>query len=135
MIIKITPDKERAKSILKMTELREEALVKLERIKAYPTIIAENYYEIMKELCTAIGLVKGYKTVGENAHKEIINFVKRYLKFEEFDIEIMQDLRIRRNKSSYEGKPIEEIYLENKKTHILNIIIKLRKILNEILET
>ena len=132
MMIKINPDKERAGSILKIVENREKFLREIEKINAYSTIIAENYYEIIKEICMAIGLAEGYKAIGENAHKDAINLVKRY-GFTESDIEIMQDLRIRRNKSSYEGKPIEKIYLENKKQDLLNIIEKLKMLLQKLL--
>ncbi len=129
MIIKVFPDKEKAKSIFQMAESRKKFLDNLEKIKAYPTMIAESYYEIIKEFCTAIMLMGGYKAIGENAHKEIIDFIGRYEKFGGFEIEIIQDLRIRRNKSSYEGKPIGQVYLENKGDVLLKIINKLGEIL------
>ena len=127
------PDKERAKSIFEMVFSRERFLKELEKISAPSTIMAENYYEIVKELCVSIGLAEGYKAIGENAHKDIINFVKKYA-FNEYEIEIMQDLRTRRNKSSYEGKPIEEIYLSNVKADLQKIISKLKSVLNKMLE-
>lgn len=43
----------------------------------------------------------------------------------------MNDLRIKRNKSSYEGKEIDASYLENKKDKLLDIINKLEIILNK----
>lgn len=136
-MIKISPDKERAKSIFEMVQSREQFLKDLENIKektnTYPTIIAENYYEIIKELCVAIALIEGYKAVGENTHKDAINFVKKY-GFDEYEIEIMQDLRIRRNKSSYEGKMIEEVYLTNIKADLSKVIFKLKNILNDLLK-
>lgn len=132
-MIKIFPDRERAKSIFEMVILRENFIKDLEKNKAYPTIIAENYYEIVKELCVAIALAEGYKTIGENAHKDAIHFVEKH-GFKEDEIRIMQDLRIRRNKSSYEGKPIEEIYLSNTKADLLKIISKLKDILKDLLE-
>lgn len=135
MIIKITHDKERAKSILQIVETRKRFLKDLKNIKTYSTIIAENYYEIIKELCVAIGLAEGYKAIGDKAHKEIIDFVKKYKRLDESEIEIMQDIRIRRNKSSYEGKPIEEIYLENIKTDLIVIIEKLEVILKNLLKS
>ena len=134
MIIKITSDKERAKSRLAMIAPREKVLEELEKIKAYPTKIAEDYYEIIKELCVAIGLVWGFKTIGENAHKEIMEIASKYGEFERADIEIIQDLRVRRNKSSYEGKPIEQIYLDNNKDDLSRIINKLKGVLNNLLE-
>lgn len=132
-MIKIFPDKEKAESILKMVKSREQFLKDLEKMKAYPTIIAENYYEIIKELCMAIALAEGYKAIGENTYKDTINFVKKH-DFSESEIEIMQDLRLRRNKSSYEGKTIEESYLINMKEDLLKIIFKLKKVLNSLLK-
>lgn len=126
MKIKITQDKERANSIVKMVERRERSLKDLERIKTDSTIIAESYYEVIKELCTAIALLEGYKFVGENAHKELIDFIGKGKNLETFYIQIIQDLRARRNKSAYEGRPIEEIYLESKKETLLKIITKLK---------
>jgi len=134
MKIKITPDREKASSILKMIETREKFLIETIRLKAPATIIAESYYEIIKEVFTALLLLEGYKFIGENAHKELIDFVKKYKKFDEFEIETIQDLRIKRNKSSYEGKPIEEVYLENKKEILLKIIEKSKLLLKSKLE-
>ena len=117
--------------MLQMAESREAFLKSLKNVETYATIISENYYEIIKELCIAIGFAEGYKAIGENAHKESITFVRRYKTFNDEDLEVMQDLRIRRNKSSYEGKPIEEIYLRNRRKDLLEIIEKLKKTLRE----
>lgn len=133
MIIKITPDKERARSMLQMAESRRGFLKSFKHPEAYATITVENYYEIIKELCLAIGFVEGYKCIGENAHKESIQLMKRYKVFTTEDIEMMQDLRIRRNKSSYEGKPVEPIYLKNKEKDLLAVIEKLKRTLRELL--
>ena len=132
-MIKIMPDKERAKSIFEIVKVREQSLKEIEKINADSTIIAENYYEIIKELCIATALTEGYKAIGENAHKDAINFVKKH-QFNESEIEIMQDLRLRRNKSSYEGKPIEKVYLTNVKEDLLKIIFKLKNVLNDLLK-
>ena len=127
------PDKERAKSIFEIVKVREQSLKEIEKINAYSTIIAENYYEIIKELCMAIALTEGYKAIGENAHKDAINYVEK-CGFDEYEIGTMQDLRVRRNKSSYEGKPIEEIYLTNTRADLLKLISNLKSILKEIIE-
>ena len=134
MIIKVFPDKEKAKSILEMANSREEFLKEIGKTKAYSTIVPENYYEVIKELCLAIILTDGYKATGENAHKELIDFMRKYKEFNDFEIETIQDLRIRRNKSTYEGKPIEQIYLENKMDILIKIISKLKKILERKLD-
>jgi hypothetical protein len=126
MMHKIFPDKEKAKSIFNMALEREKSISDLKHTK-FATIVTENYYEIIKELATAILLLNGIKAVGENAHKEIINSMKKHAKFNDEDISVLQDLRLKRNKSMYEGKQINSSYLENNKEDLLKIINKLKK--------
>jgi hypothetical protein len=113
MIIKITPDTERAKSILEMAENTEatigQILIKI-GIKNNQNIIAREYYEVIRELATGILLVEGIKIIGENAHKETIDSLSSYKEISEDEILLLQDLRIKRNKSSYEGRPIILIF-------------------------
>ncbi len=127
MIHKVFPDIEKTKSIFKMALEREKSLLKLD-YKLFATIIAENYYEIIKELSTALLLLEGIKFVGENAHKEIIDGMKKYADFSEEEISISQDLRIIRNKSMYECRQVNPLYLENNRYNLLKIIDKLKKI-------
>jgi hypothetical protein len=126
MLHKIFPDKEKANSIFNMALEREKIFSSLK--VTYPTIIAENYYEIIKELSSALLLLKGFKAVGENAHKIIIDNLSEFADFNSYDISLLQDLRIKRNKSQYEGKPFDESYLLNKKSDLLLIIDKLKKL-------
>lgn len=129
MLIKVAPDREKAKSMMGLIKDREEFISSVKDAK-FSTIIAENYYEIIKELATAILLSDGFKTIGENAHKLLIEALSQYKEMDEGEIRIIDDLRIRRNKSAYEGKPIDSTYLENKKGKLLEIISKLKKLLN-----
>ncbi len=131
-MIKINPDKEKAKSILNIVALRENFLKGLKNKNEYSTIIAENYYEIIKELCISIALTEGYKAIGDSAHKDTISYIKKH-GISEADIDIIQNLRIKRNKSSYEGKIIEKTYLENNREDLIRIISDLRSILKKIL--
>jgi hypothetical protein len=130
MMIKISPDKEKAKSIYSMALEREKFVREMGKNARYPTIIADSYYEIIKELCTAIGLSAGYKCIGENAHKDLIDSMKKH-GLSDDEMVIVHDLRIKRNKSSYEGKQIEKIYLENNEGKLIKIIGRLKKILGE----
>ncbi len=131
MIINIFPDKEKVNSMMKLIEERMEFLKTLEEKNKFSTMIAENYYEIIKELGTAMLIIKGKKTIGENAHKEIIEYLLKEKEINEEEADIIQDLRIKRNKSLYEGKKIEEIYLENKKLELKQIIEKLKRIIQD----
>jgi hypothetical protein len=129
MIIRITPDKEKARSMINMIKDREIFLSSVD-IGKFSTIAAENYYEIIKELASVTLLLDGYKATGENAHKDLIDYLNNYKEITEEEIIIMDDLRIKRNKSSYEGKRIESIYLQNKKDKLILIINKLKKLVN-----
>ena len=128
-MIRIKPDIEKAKSILSMTEDRIDFLNKIEDIK-FITVIVENYYEIIKELTTAVLLIDGFKAVGEYSHKESIDYLSK-MEFLEDDIMFMQDLRVRRNKSSYEGKKIDDSYLERHKIKLDELVKKLKGLVCE----
>ena len=127
MLHKVFPDKERAKSIITMAFDREKFLISAKI--DYQNIIIENYYEIIKELASALLLLNGLKAIGENAHKEIIDSLRKYADFNDYQISILQDLRIKRNKSLYEGEQVDLEYLKGKK-EILNLVIdKLKNLL------
>ncbi|MBU0535787.1 MAG: hypothetical protein KKE20_02395 [Nanoarchaeota archaeon] len=128
MIIKVTPDKEKAKSMLKLIRSRKEFASSIDSMR-FPTNAAESHYEIIKELAAAILLLEGLKAVGEYAHKEMIEWLSKYKEVEGWEIRLMNDLRIKRNKSSYEGKEIDISYMENKKDQIALIIEKLENLL------
>ena len=126
MIIKVAPDKEKAKSMSELIKDREKFVFSANISEISPTIIAENYYEIIKELASILALLDGFKATGESAHKELIRYMANYKEFSEEEIILADDLRIKRNKSCYEGKRIDESYLPNKKEKLLLIIDKLK---------
>lgn|SRR3989344_4946264 len=129
MIIKVTPDREKIKSILRLVKEREDFVATIDNEK-FPTNSTENYYEIIKGLASALILADGYKATGENAHKDLFDYLSRYSEFSGGDIVFMNDLRIKRNNSSYEGKKVEPSYLRNNKEKILLIIRKLKSAIN-----
>jgi len=121
-LIKIAPDKEKARSILKMVSLIKERIKKQERDKMAALIIAD-YYEIIKELITAILLIDGYKTL---SHKDLIDYIKEnYKEFSIHEISVLDDLRVLRNRIAYEGFFIEPSYLERNEPLFKEIIKKL----------
>jgi len=128
MIIKVTPDKEKVKSILKLIIERVEFVSSIDHEK-FSTNASENYNEIIKELANALLLLDGLKTTGEYAHKDIIDYLVNYKEFTESDILFINDLRIKRNNSAYDGKKIEPTYLMNNKKRILELIGKLKKLI------
>ncbi len=134
MIIKIAPDTEKVYSILNMAESTEKYVKKIINkigIEENQSLLVREYYEIIRELASAVLLSKGLKAIGENAHKETIDYLSNLKEFSSQDIFEMQELRIRRNKNSYEGKPIKSPYLENKKEQFERIIHKLKEIIKK----
>lgn len=127
-MIKITPDKEKAKSILKMVNTT------LDMIKTinprFSSNIVKEYYEVIRELLSIILLLDGFKTYGEYAHKNLIEYIKKnYEDFDEHEISLMGDLRIKRNKIAYDGFFVKEEYLNRNKNNILKVILKAKKII------
>lgn len=127
MIIKIEIDSERAKSLYEMTLKRERFIKTLEINENSSTIISENYYEIIKELGTIVLFLEGLKATGESAHREIIEYLGKINILNPEETSIAQDLRLKRNYSSYEGEQISEHYILQKKKFLEEIISKLRK--------
>lgn len=70
-IIKTAPDREKAKSILKMVETTLEMIDTIDSRK-FSSHVVKEYYEVIRELITVILLLDGYKTQGEGAHKKLI---------------------------------------------------------------
>lgn len=130
MIIKVSPDKEKVKSILQLTREREDFVLTIDH-KKFSTNASENYYEIIKELANALLLLDGLKTTGEYAHKDLIDYLINYNEFIESDVLFMNDLRIKRNNSAYDGKKIDPSYLINNKSRIVEIIERLKKIIKK----
>lgn len=73
-LIKITPDKEKAKNFLKMIFLIEER-IKIQDKEKMAALIIVDYYEIIKELITSILLAEGYKTL---SHKDLMDYTQKY---------------------------------------------------------
>jgi hypothetical protein len=96
--IKTAPDREKAKSILKMVETTLEMIDTIDS-KKFTSHVVKEYYEVIRELITVILLLDGYKTHGEGAHKKLIEYIeKNYAEFKVHDITLIDDLRIIRNK-------------------------------------
>ncbi len=144
-LIRITPNKERAQSILKMVETTLEMVNNIDKDK-FPSNVAKEYYEVIRELISIILLLDGYKAVGEGAHKKQIEYLEaNYKEFVKAEIILIDDLRITRNKIAYliddlritrnkivyDGFFVKESYVDRKITDILKMIGKLKLIVNK----
>ncbi|MBI1978660.1 MAG: hypothetical protein HYS62_01200 [Candidatus Aenigmarchaeota archaeon] len=130
-IVKISPDKEKAKSLFEMVNITLE-MIKSVDSKKFSSLIIKDYYEAIRGLVTAILLVDGFKTEGEGAHKRLIDYLNvNYKQFSQYEISLIDDLRIIRNRIAYEGFFVKEDYLERKRKDISSIITKLVNILKD----
>jgi len=129
-IFKITEDKDRAKDLLVMAIERLEIIKILPKDKPYKII--EEYYEIIKELLTAIIYIDGYKTL---SHKKLIEyFSSNYKNLDPPQIRIIDTLRRFRNDIIYYGKKISEEFLINNQGEISKIISQLIKLVENKLQ-
>jgi hypothetical protein len=130
MIIKITPNIEKSRSILRMID-ETLAMINEISIEKYPSNIIKEYYDIIRELISVVLLLDGYKTSGESAHKELIEYLnKNYKEFAKFEIGLLNDLRILKNRISYDGFFVKKDYVLRKQFAILKVISKLKAVIN-----
>ena len=127
----MTPDKEKARSILRMAETTLEMIDSVDSGR-FPSNVLKEYSEVMRELISVILLLDGYKTVGEGAHKRLIDYLEEnYKEFEGHEISLLNDMRIARNKIAYNGFFITEDYLEREGKDIHVILEKLTGLIEE----
>ena len=130
MIIKIHSDKQKANSLKKMAEITLERLRQTDA-KKYPTNTLNDYYDITHKLMEALGLLNGIKTKGEGAHQELIDYISKQYNFDEQDRQFLQQMRVYRNRISYEGFMIHKNYITLNQEKIKKIIKKLFDELNK----
>lgn len=125
-IFRISKNAVRAKALKEMAVERLADIKKEE--KAYKII--EQYYEIIKELITALMYLEGFKTL---SHKALISYLdKNYGRFFGRDEFILIDeLRRLRNDILYYGAKVDIAFLQNKEAKIKRIINKLIAIVNK----
>lgn len=93
-------DREKARSLLKLIELREKNINKFSKQES-STLIVEAYYEIVKELITAMMVIDGYKTT---SHELLVGYLAKFHKeFSTFEINLIDQLRKTRNDIAYRG--------------------------------
>ena len=120
----VSVDQDKVMSILKMCSIRLRVLKQIKLDDETASIIAEDYYEVIKELLTALLLTKGLKS---NNHECLISFFKKSYSEKEYEIKLIHELKSIRNKISYEGLFVEKNYLDRNQlefNHIINFLIR-----------
>ena len=118
---RISPDKARAEDLFTLAKER------LELVKIFPNsrphLIIEAYYEIIKELLTAIMYIDGYKTL---SHVQLIDYFSDNYEGEWRGL--INELRKHRINIVYNGKRISGEFLVNHEDRINEMIIQLLKL-------
>ncbi|PIN78815.1 hypothetical protein COY26_02290 [Candidatus Woesearchaeota archaeon CG_4_10_14_0_2_um_filter_33_10] len=126
-IREVSIDKNKINSILKMCSIRLIFAKKQEINNETASIITEIYYEIIKELLTALLLKNGLKS---DNHECLISYFKKNYQKCEYETNIIYELKGIRNKINYNGFFIEKQYLIKNKLefeHIIGLLVRLIK--------
>lgn len=131
MLIKVHPDKEKVKSIMNMVEIT------LERINAtdkerFSSNITKDYYDVIRELISVVLLLDGCKAYGDYANREMIDYLEKNKKeFKKQELLFINDLRMKRNKITYDGFFVKPDFLKRNIEKVNNIITKLKQVINQ----
>lgn len=93
-----------AEELLALAEHREEFWNGIkEQAKAFPSLFLEGYYEIIKELCTAIIVLEGWKAL---SHECLFAYLKQRKTDLEIDFDYLLELKDLRNSMDYRGTKV-----------------------------
>jgi uncharacterized protein (UPF0332 family) len=126
-IKKVRPDSEKIESIKKVCDIRLKVVRKILIDGETASIIAVDYYEVIKELLTALLLKHGLKS---NNPECLISFLKHNYPEHEYEIQTMHQLKYIRNMVSYEGILVKKNYIETNRLEFEHIIKLLKKLIN-----
>lgn len=117
-IFRISRDVDRARALFEMAKERLELLKLIPKDKAYKII--EEYYEIIKELLTAVMYLDGYKTL---SHIKLLEyFSSHYKQLDTRELKLVDTLRKFRIGIAYYGRKISQDFLINNEEEIIKII-------------
>ncbi len=129
-IFRISKDKERAEDLFVMAKERLDMLKIIPKDKCYKII--EEYYEIVKELLTAVMYLDGYKTL---SHVKLIEyFSSHYEDLDENQIRMIDTLRKFRIGIVYYGRRISREFLINNEEEIRRIVSVLMNVVERKME-
>lgn len=118
-IREIEVDKEKIDSIMEIAELRLKLFKKIPIDKDSVPFIVESYYEIIKELLTALLLSQGLRSKN---HQCLISYF--YHKYPDYEAEahLIHQMSYLRNRLNYYGESIELDFYEKNKLEFESII-------------
>lgn len=117
--VKITPDYERAKSLIETSKERISLIKEINRQNA--NFVFEDYYNSILKLLQALTLKNGYKVIN---HICLGFYLRDFLRREDLFV-VFDDLRYKRNSLTYYGKKMDfEVAKET--------ILKCKNLFNEL---
>ena len=121
-IKKVEPDKEKMESIKKMCRIRHKLLLNVSIDDETASVVATDYYEIIKELLTALLLKNGLKS---GNHECLISFFRHNFPEYEYESKAIHQLKDVRNRVCYDGVFVKMEYVERNKLEFESIIKQL----------
>lgn len=123
----VDKDTEKIKSMVKMAELELTMVSKIKINNNTSSKIAKDYYEIIKELLTALLLSHGLKS---SNHECLISFLKAKYAQYEYEAKIIHELKNIRNRVSYDGFFVDADYITKNNMEFKHIIEVIKKLIN-----
>lgn len=114
-----TANPEQARSLRRMAEVRLQDNSRRERTSDTIPLIVETYWEVMKQLITALLNLNGYKSYSQEC---LISFLREFYDFTESDLQRMDQLRRLRNDVDYRGAFLNRDYLDRNEEQIRELI-------------
>ena len=118
-IKKVAVDNEKIGSIRKMCSVRLRVTQQVAIDDETASIVAEDYYEIIKELLVAFLLKNGLKS---DNHECLISFFRYKFPEYEYEAKVVHQLKNVRNRVSYDGIFVKKDYVEANKLEFEHII-------------
>lgn len=125
-IKKVSADSEKIESIKKMCNVRLRILKDVKLDAETASIVATDYYEVVKELLVALLLKNGLKS---DNHECLISFFRHKFPENEYEAKVMHQLKNVRNRVSYDGIFVKKEYVETNKLEFEHIIELLEELL------
>jgi len=128
-IKKVKENPSQATALLQLSQRRLEFIEQYGK-NDFPQLLVESYYEVIKELISALLAIYGYKSY---SHECLVSFIEEYYPsiFDEDQIKFIDSMRKLRSDIQYRGREIANDYLHRNQTKIITIINKLNDLVEK----
>ena len=117
---KVKENPEQASSLLQLAKRRLESIEKRKKDE-FPQLLLESYYEVIKELISALLSIHGYKSY---SHECLVSFIEEFYPtaLDDFQVHLLDNMRKLRSDIQYRGLEVADDYLERNTSFIEQII-------------